>query len=258
MLAQCSSSARGAVEVQDSDSDSDTPDLQLPSRSARDTTPPSTASTTTSSSSLQRESAAETSLSYAQGTAGSRSRNADILNRVNSRSGSRSRGVPKPTSASVPLVSSVPVRPAPTDRGNGADRPRPKPRAVPDFSSAHSSARLAVPSGASGSLDTGVADSVDNTVSPPRYVSTPQTVSAPPVKGRAVSMGDAELIELLRMKPKSTAVLRTTANFQDFFSGLTNARMKDLLEQAYASVSDPVEHKEKVDKRLRLMSGYLV
>jgi hypothetical protein len=76
--------------------------------------------------------------------------------------------------------------------------------------------------------------------------------------GPGVALSDAELVELLKQKPKNTLVLRTTSSFQEYFSGIATRRMCKLLEMAYADVADPAERKEKVDKRLKLLSGLMI
>lgn len=107
-----------------------------------------------------------------------------------------------------------------------------------------------MPSGAN------VAEGGVDTVSPPRH--TAPAIAAPRRNvGAAEAMADEELVELLRQKPKNTLVLRTTANFQEFFTGVASRRMQELLRRAYADVEDAKDRKDKIDKRMKLLENVL-
>lgn len=95
-----------------------------------------------------------------------------------------------------------------------------------------------------------------DTVSPPRH--TAPVIAAPRQNvGAASAISDEELVELLKQKPKNTLVLRTTSNFQEFFSGVAAHRMQELLRRAYADVVDATDRKEKIDKRMKLLENVL-
>lgn len=79
-------------------------------------------------------------------------------------------------------------------------------------------------------------------------------------------MSDEELVELLRRPPKSTQVLRTKGNFQEFFKGISADRMRALLESAYSEkgISEgndgeswEVEKTSKIKKRMDLLRDVL-
>jgi len=80
-------------------------------------------------------------------------------------------------------------------------------------------------------------------------------------------MSDVELVDLLKRPPKSTQVLRTKGNFQEFFKGISETRMRMLLESAYADrSSDEVgsdgefwetEKLSKINKRMNLLRDVL-
>ena len=66
---------------------------------------------------------------------------------------------------------------------------------------------------------------------------------------------DAELVDLLRRPPKTTLILRTRGSFQDFFRGITQNRMRFLLERAYCDMDGTEEERaHKVDKRMGLLT----
>lgn len=71
--------------------------------------------------------------------------------------------------------------------------------------------------------------------------------------GGASLMSDHELVELLRRPPKSTLVLRTKSNFQQFFRGVDRCRMQSLLARAYEDIADASERSLKIKKRLGLL-----
>ena len=75
--------------------------------------------------------------------------------------------------------------------------------------------------------------------------------------GEGVGMKDSELVELLNRPPKTPYALRTKSNFQDFFRGLDQNRMKALLERAYAGEEDPGKKSHKVEKRMELLRDVL-
>ena len=74
-------------------------------------------------------------------------------------------------------------------------------------------------------------------------------------KGHANDASDAELVQLLRRKPKTTPELRTTQAFRKFFAGIQHDRLLRLLNQAYASLDD-ASREQKAQKRMRLMKGH--
>jgi hypothetical protein len=122
----------------DEDSDLDEPDLELYRQAQREEPRRADARTNGTTASAARggdgKESSSAVASYAQNTAGSRSRNADVLNRVNgARTSTRSRPGAAETAAE------------PTDRGSmdeaATDRRRPKPRAVPDFPPGQAAAR---------------------------------------------------------------------------------------------------------------------
>lgn len=75
--------------------------------------------------------------------------------------------------------------------------------------------------------------------------------------GEGVGMKDSELVELLNRPPKTTYALRTKSNFQDFFRGMDQNRMKALLERAYSGEEDPGKKSHKVEKRMELLRDVL-
>jgi hypothetical protein len=122
--------------------------------------------------------------------------------------------------------------------------------------------------GSGGSPDSGA---MDNKFSPPRFIaedhashnlvvpvgrsaaSQQKIISGVP--GKALSMSDEELVELLRKPPKSTLVLRTKTNFQEFFNGIDATKMRLLLNGAYSDIADEAERNAKVNKRMELLGG---
>lgn len=106
----------------------------------------------------------------------------------------------------------------------------------------------------------------ENGVSPPRYTEEGSTGNARELSkckeivgsGRANRMTDEELIVLLRQPPKSTMVLRTRSNFQDFFRGIPNKRMRSLLMKAYADMADATERTAKIEKRMDILKDVVV
>ena len=73
----------------------------------------------------------------------------------------------------------------------------------------------------------------------------------------ALSMTDAELISMLKLKPKRVPQLRTEEGFQQFFNGIEMSRMRKLLEIAYEHLKER-EREKKVQRRLRLLDGHMV
>jgi len=99
----------------------------------------------------------------------------------------------------------------------------------------------------------------DDDNSPPRFTHDPNNNDVnPPSKssgklGGASLMSDHELVDLLRRPPKSTLVLRTKSNFQQFFRGVDRCRMQSLLARAYEDIADASERSLKIKKRLGLL-----
>lgn len=93
------------------------------------------------------------------------------------------------------------------------------------------------------------------TVSPPRHTASAGAAAAGPTYA---VLQDHELVLMLRQKPKNTLNLRTTASFQQYFSGIARTRMLRLLELAYSETADEADRKEKVEKRMRLLDGFMV
>lgn len=100
----------------------------------------------------------------------------------------------------------------------------------------------------------------DDDNSPPRFTHDPNNNNDinPPSKssgnlGGASLMSDHELVDLLRRPPKSTLVLRTKSNFQQFFRGVDRCRMQSLLARAYEDIADASERSLKIKKRLGLL-----
>lgn len=92
--------------------------------------------------------------------------------------------------------------------------------------------------------------------------------SSSTMTGKAVNMPDEDLVELLRRPPKTTQVLRTKGNFQEFFKGMNENRMLMLLQQAYSvqgteeeGYSDESWEKEKalkIKKRMDILKEVLI
>ncbi len=68
-------------------------------------------------------------------------------------------------------------------------------------------------------------------------------------------MTDAQLVELLRKRPKTVPQLQTRQGFQRFFAGVAAARMRRLLAEAFADVDDA---HDRVERRMELLQGFLV
>lgn len=234
-VVQCSSSGRGSsarsLTQDDEDSELDEPDLHLPSQRRRD------ARHARYAAADHVERVVEESVRHPgqepAPTANGRARNADVRNRVTGRSGSRVRGSTVAAS-----------EPAPANPASVAERARPRAPVVPDFTTSGTNPPA-------GARDAAEANADADTVSPPRH-------TAPVRVGKGVDKPDAELILLLREKPKNTADLRTPGSFQQYFNGMARARMQRLLELAYTETADEAERREKVDKRMKLMEGFMV
>ncbi len=67
-------------------------------------------------------------------------------------------------------------------------------------------------------------------------------------------MSDAELVALLRKRPKETPQMRTQKAFQRFFRGVPRQRVEALLLEAFQELP-PDERDAKVQKRLQLLGG---
>lgn len=74
-------------------------------------------------------------------------------------------------------------------------------------------------------------------------------------KGPATSMTDAELVTMLKMRPKAVPALRTRSSYCQFFNGISKARMIRLLEKAYEETEDEEERTAKVEKRVLILDG---
>ena len=70
-----------------------------------------------------------------------------------------------------------------------------------------------------------------------------------------VGRADRELITMLKIKPKRVPQLRTEEGFQMYFEGISEARMRSLLEQAYEHLK-PKERAKKVRRRMALLAGH--
>jgi hypothetical protein len=70
-----------------------------------------------------------------------------------------------------------------------------------------------------------------------------------------VGRADSELITMLKIKPKRVPQLRTEEGFQLYFEGISEARMRSLLEQAYEHLK-PKERAKKVRRRMALLAGH--
>jgi hypothetical protein len=99
----------------------------------------------------------------------------------------------------------------------------------------------------------------DDDNSPPRFTHDPDNNDVnPPSKssgnlGGALLMSYLELVDLLRRPPKSTLILRTKSNFQQFFRGVDRCRMHSLLARAYEDIADASERSLKIKKRMGLL-----
>ena len=74
--------------------------------------------------------------------------------------------------------------------------------------------------------------------------------------GPGIERNDEDLIELLKVKPKRVPELRTHDGFQKFFSGMSEKRMRRLLERAFENLPKNVSRK-KIKRRMALMEGFL-
>lgn len=149
---QCSSSGRGASrgsQEADDDSDLDEPDMVVHHRRAQREEPRRTAVRADASSTAEKGDGKDGSCA-AQSTAGSRARNADILNRVNGTRRAR------PSAADTAAAELADSR-APSDISSVEvvvpDRRKPKPRAVPDFPPTQAAARSDNSNGSIGNTD---------------------------------------------------------------------------------------------------------
>ena len=75
--------------------------------------------------------------------------------------------------------------------------------------------------------------------------------------GKANSLTDKELVRILKLPPKSVPEIKTKSNFQKFFRGIAQERLRRLLEKAYEDQQTVEERTSKVEKRLSLMEGLL-
>ena len=71
--------------------------------------------------------------------------------------------------------------------------------------------------------------------------------------GKANFLEDFELVEILKQPPKSVPELKTKSNYQTFFNGIAEERMRRLLEAAYFDIQDDEARSIKVEKRLHLL-----
>ena len=71
--------------------------------------------------------------------------------------------------------------------------------------------------------------------------------------GAGVLLSDPEIVALLRRPPKETIELRTKGSFASYFKGISAARMKSLLAQAYADLDSIEDRDSKVQKRMELL-----
>ena len=74
--------------------------------------------------------------------------------------------------------------------------------------------------------------------------------------GPGIERNDDDLVELLKVKPKRVPELRTHDGFQKFFSGMSEKRMRRLLEMAFENLPKNVSRK-KIKRRMALMKGFL-
>jgi hypothetical protein len=81
-------------------------------------------------------------------------------------------------------------------------------------------------------------------------------ISPPPTSTIAVNLSDDTLVTMLSQPPKSIPQMRTKSSFQDFFRGISEERMKQLLRRAYGNLND-LEREVKVRKRMELLAGVL-
>eukprot|EP00941_MAST-03F_sp_MAST-3F-sp1_P001657 g1657.t1 len=69
------------------------------------------------------------------------------------------------------------------------------------------------------------------------------------------SKSDTELVELLRAKPKEVPQLQTREAFRDFFRGIEEDRMKQLLEKALQDSGNKDAVKRRIKRRMEVMKG---
>ena len=65
-------------------------------------------------------------------------------------------------------------------------------------------------------------------------------------------MSEGQLVAMLRERPKNVPLLRTRADFQRFFRGMSRRRLRRLLQDAYADLPEQ-PRAAKVKKRLLLL-----
>jgi len=78
------------------------------------------------------------------------------------------------------------------------------------------------------------------------------TSSQKKVLGTAISMADKEIINLLKMKPKNVPEFKTRNGFKRFFEGMDQARIINLLQEAYQDI-DEIKRNEKIQSRLDIL-----
>lgn len=88
--------------------------------------------------------------------------------------------------------------------------------------------------------------------SPPRYTAEPLAANKANF-GVGVFLSDSEIVALLRRPPKETVELRTKGSFSAYFKGISAARMKSLLTQAYADSESIEERDSRVQRRMELL-----
>ncbi len=184
--------------------------------------------------------------------------------------GSRRAAVPRQASKEAPTREAA--RSRRSDRDSGGSRgssstntaeaaearsaSKARPTVVPDF---HPSATTTGRSVARNYAEVGIVSSSEtnsgNQVSPPRFTAETSAASseADRIFGTGVFLQDREIVELLKQPPKTTLVLRTKGNFQDYFRGIKAARIRSLLMQAYSDVENPSDREAKVNKRMDLL-----
>ena len=79
---------------------------------------------------------------------------------------------------------------------------------------------------------------------------------ADPREGAANRLADADVIALLAQPPKHVRHLRTRDGFRRFFTGVSRARMAQLLTEAFAG-QPPDEAAARREKRLALLADVL-
>lgn len=83
-----------------------------------------------------------------------------------------------------------------------------------------------------------------------------------PEPGSALSMSDADLVALLRRRPKDVPQLHSRESFRRFFAGMPRSRMLHLLRRAFSGALDgpPDEGPDseaRVQRRVELLEGVL-